>query len=176
MGFVKNFGKKILFVASLPLRPFMKAVPSAMRGPREGLEIIKDLADRLPKSPGEAQPMPQNYDPFEHFRGKCRKFGLDKARLVEMEKALLHSKRVMQLALVFTLAVVAGFLIAAEEGMRVFQGLMLLPFAGYALAKILQLSVRLRQVRARALYTWPQFCALFPTKAALVGHLLDPEF
>jgi hypothetical protein len=26
------------------------------------------------------------------------------------------------------------------------------------------------------LYTWPQFCALFPTKAALLAYLLDPEF
>lgn len=159
-----------------PIRPFKGAAASTLRAPRDGLEIIKDLADRLPKSPGESQPLPQNYDPFEHFRDKCRKLGLDKARLAEMEKALLRSKRVMQLALVFTLAVVAGFLIAAEDGMRVFQGVMLLPFAGYSLAKVLQLSVRLRQVRARALYTWPQFCALFPTKTALVGYLLDPEF
>lgn len=159
-----------------PIRPFKGVAASTLRAPREGLEIIKDLADRLPKTPGEVQPLPQNYDPYEHFRDKCRKCGLDKARLVVMEKAFLRSKRVMQLALVFTLAVSLGFLIAAEDGMRIFQGVMLLPFAGYAFAKVLQLSVRLRQVRARALYTWPQFCALFPTKAALVGYLLDPEF
>lgn len=159
-----------------PIRPFKGAAASTLRAPRDGLEIIKDLADRLPKSPGEPQPLPENYDPFEHFRDKCRKFGLDKARLAEMEKTLLRKKRVMQLALVFTLAVVAGFLIAAEDGMRVFEGVMLLPFAGYSFAKVLQLSVRLRQVRARALYTWPQFCALFQSRSALIAYLLDPEF
>ena len=158
-----------------PIRPIKEAAASTLRAPREGLEIIKDLASRLPQA-GEPAALPQGYDPYERFRDKCRTYRLDKARLVVMEKALLRSKRVMQLALVFTISVAIGFLIAAEDGMRVFQGLMLLPFAGYALAKVLQLSVRLRQVRARALYTWPQFCALFPTKAALVGYLLDPEF
>ena len=158
-----------------PIRPIKGAATSTLKPARDGLEIIKDLADRLPKSPSESQPLPENYDPYEHFRDKCRKYGLDKARLAEMEKTLLRKKRVMQLALVFALAVSLGFLIAAEDGMQVFLGVMLLPFAGYALAKILQLSVRLRQVRARALYSWPQFCALFPTKTALVAHLLDPE-
>ncbi|GIK26496.1 MAG: hypothetical protein BroJett006_27420 [Betaproteobacteria bacterium] len=159
-----------------PIRPFKGAATSTLKPARDGLEIIKDLADRLPKSPSESQPLPENYDPYEHFRDKCRKYGLDKARLAEMEKTLLRKKRVMQLALVFTLAVVAGFLIAAEDGMRVFKGVMLLPFAGYSFAKVLQLSVRLRQVRARALYTWPQFCALFQSRSALIAYLLDPEF
>lgn len=172
-----GIGKKILSVAGFlnPIRPFRGAAASTLRAPREGLEIIKDLASRLPQA-GEPAALPSNYDPYERFRQKCASYGLTKARLADMEKALLRSKRVMQVALVFTLAVSSGFLIAAEDGMRVFQGLMLLPFAGYALAKVLQLSVRLRQVRARALYTWPQFCALFPTKSALVGYLLDPEF
>jgi len=172
-----GIGKKILSAASFlnPIRPFRGAAASTLRAPREGLEIIKDLASRLPQA-GEPAALPANYDPYERFRQKCAAFGLSKARLAEMEKALLRSKRVMQLALVFTISVAIGFLIAAEDGMRVFQGLMLLPFAGYALAKVLQLSVRLRQVRARALYTWPQFCALFPTKVAMVGHFLDPEF
>lgn len=159
-----------------PIRPFKGAAKSTIQPALQGLEIIKDLADRLPKSPGEAQPMPQNYDPYEHFKDKCRKFGLDKARLVEMEKALLRSKRVAQLAFVFIVAVAIGFLIAAEDGIRVFLGVTLLLFARYAGAKVLQLSVQLRQVRARALYTWPQYCALFPTKTALVGYLIDPEF
>jgi hypothetical protein len=158
-----------------PIRPFRGAAASTLRAPRDGLEIIKNLASQLPRA-GEPAALPEGYDPYERFRQKCSAFGLTKARLVEMERALLRSKRVMQLALVFTLAVVAGFFIAAEDGMRVFQGVMLLPFAGYAGAKTLQLSVRLRQVRARALYTWPQFCALFPTKTALVAYLLDPEF
>lgn len=157
-----------------PIRPFRGAAASTLRAPREGLEIIKDLASRLPQA-GEPAALPVNYDPYERFRQKCAAFGLSKARLAEMEKALLRSKRVMQLAFVFTLAVSIGFLIAAEDGMRVFQGVMLLPFSGYAFAKILQLSVRLRQVRARALYTWLQFCALFPTITALAGYLLDPE-
>lgn len=158
-----------------PIRPFKGAAASTLRAPRDGLEIIKHLASQLPQA-GEPAALPEGYDPYERFRDKCRTYRLDKARLVEMERALLRSKRVMQLALVFTLAVVAGFLIAAENGLQVFQGLMLLPFAGYALAKILQLSVRLRQIRARALYTWPQFCALFQSRSALIAYLLDPEF
>ncbi|HNQ57800.1 MAG: hypothetical protein WA094_11585 [Candidatus Desulfobacillus denitrificans] len=158
-----------------PIRPFRGAVASALRAPREGLEIIKDLASQLPQA-GEPAALPQGYDPYERFREKCRKFGLDKRRLEVIELALLRSKRVMQLALVFTLAVSAGFLIAAENDLQIAQALLLLPFAAYASAKTLQLSVRLRQVRARALYTWPQFCQLFPSKAAMVGYLLDPEF
>lgn len=159
-----------------PIRPFKGAATSTLQPARDGLENIKDLADRLPKSPGEAQPMPQNYDPYEHFRGKCRKFGLDKARLAEMEKAHLRTKRVAQFALVFSLALAAGFFIAAESALDVFKGFLLLPYPCIAGALLLQLSVRLRQVRARALYTWLQFCALFPTKAALLAYLLDPEF
>lgn len=170
-----GIGKMILFVASLPLRPFVKAAESTLRAPRQGLEMIKDLASQLPQA-GEPAALPQGYDPYERFREKCRTYRLDKARLVVMEKALLRSKRVMQLAFVFTLAVSLGFLIAAENDLQIARALLLLPFAGYAGAKTLQLSVRLRQVRARALYTWPQFCALFPTKSALVGYLLDPEF
>lgn len=169
-----SIGKKILFVASLPLRPFVKAAESTLRAPRQGLEIIKDLASQLPQA-GDPAALPQCYDPYERFREKCRKFGLDKRRLAVIELALLRSKRVMQLALVFTLAVSAGFLIAAENELQIARALLLLPFTGYAFAKTLQLSVRLRQVRARALYTWPQFCQLFPTKTALVGYLLDPE-
>lgn len=170
-----SIGKKILFVASLPFRPFVKAAESTLRAPRQGLEIIKDLASQLPQA-GEAVAIPQGYDPYERFRDKCRAYKLDKARLLVMEKALLRSKRVMQLALAFTLALSAGFLIAAENDLQITRALLLLPFAAYAGAKTLQLSVRLRQVRARALYTWPQFCQLFPTKTALVGYLLDPEF
>lgn len=158
-----------------PIRPFKGAAASTLRAPRDGLEIIKHLASQLPQA-GEPASLPEGYDPYERFRDKCRTYRLDKARLVVMEKALLRSKRVMQLALVFTLSVAIGFLIAAEDGMRIFQGVMLLPFAGYAFAKILQLSVRLRQVRARALYTWPQFCALFQSRSALIAYLLDPEF
>ena len=158
-----------------PIRPFRGAAASTLRAPRQGLEIIKELASQLPQA-GEPAALPQGYDPYEHFRVKCQKFGLDERRLSEMETALLRSKRVMQVALVFTLAVSCGFILSAGGGLAVFEGLMLLPFAGFALAKILQLSVRLRQVRARALYTWPQFLQLFPTRAALVGYLLDPEF
>lgn len=158
-----------------PIRPFRGAAASTLRAPRDGLEIIKNLASQLPRA-GEPAALPEGYDPYERFRQKCSAFGLTKASLVETEKAFLRSKRAMQLALVFTLSVVAGFLIAAEDGMLVFKGMMLLPFAGYAGAEILRLSVRLRQLRARALYTWPQFCALFPTRTALVAYLLDPEF
>lgn len=159
-----------------PFLPYKVAAKSTIQPAERGLEIIKDLADRLPKSSGEAQPMPQNYDPYEHFGGKCRKFGLDKARLAEMEKAHLRTKRVAQFALVFSLALAAGFFIAAESALDVFKGSLLLPYPCIAGALLPQLSVRLRQVRARALYTWPQFCALFPTKAALLAYLLDPEF
>ncbi|MCK6382893.1 MAG: hypothetical protein L6Q52_00915 [Rhodocyclaceae bacterium] len=158
-----------------PIRPFKGAATSTLKPAREGLEIIKDLASRLPQA-GEPAALPANYDPYEHFRQKCAAFGLDKARLAETEKAHLRTKRVAQSALVFSLALAAGFFIAAESALDVFMGFLLLPFAGYAFAELLRLSVRLRQVRARALYTWPQFCALFPTKAAMVGYLLDPEF
>lgn len=159
-----------------PIRPFKIAAKSNFQPALRGLEIIKDLADRLPKSPGEAQPLPQNYDPYEHFRVKCRTFGLDKARLVEMEKAHLRLKRVAQFALVLALAVATGFFIAAESALDIFNGFVLLLYSGYCSAKILRLSVRLRQVRARALYTWPQFCALFQSRSALIAYLLDPEF
>lgn len=158
-----------------PIRPFKGVAESTLRAPLQGLEIIKDLANQLPRA-GEPAALPKGYDPYERFRQRCAAHGLTKASLVETEKAFLRSKRAMQLALVFTLSVVAGFLIAAEDGMLVFKGLMLLPFAGYAGAEILRLSVRLRQLRAGALYTWPQFCQLFPTKAAMVAYFLDPEF
>ncbi|MCC6144375.1 MAG: hypothetical protein IT368_11270 [Candidatus Hydrogenedentes bacterium] len=158
-----------------PFRPFKVAAKSTIQPALRGLEIIKDLASRLPQA-GEQVALPANYDPYEHFRDECRRFGLDKARLVEMEKAHLRSKRVAQLAMVLTLSVAAGFFIAAESALDVFIGFGLLLFSGYCSAKNLQLSVRLRQVRARALYSWPQFCALFPTKMDMVSYLLNPEF
>lgn len=172
-----GIGKKILSVASFlnPIRPFKGVAASTLRAPREGLEIIKDLASRLPQA-GEPAALPANYDPYERFRQKCASYGLTKARLAETEKAHLRTKRVAQFALVFSLALAAGFFIAAESALDVFKGFLLLPYPCIAGALLLRLSVRLRQVRARALYTWPQFCALFPTKAALVGYLLDPEF
>ncbi len=158
-----------------PIRPFRGAAASTVRAPREGLEIIRDLASQLPRA-GESAVLPANYDPYERFRQKCASYCLTKARLAEMEKTLLRLKRVMQLALVFSLAFAAGFFIAAESALDVFKGFLLLPYPCIAGALLLRLSVRLRQVRARALYTWPQFCALFPSKTALLTYLLDPEF
>jgi|GEM_PF-4313344 hypothetical protein len=170
MGTIRNIVGRLN-----PIRPFKGAATSSLKPARGGLEIIKDLASRLPQA-GEPAALPANYDPYERFRQKCASYGLTKARLDETEKAHLRTKRVAQFALVFSLALAAGFFIAAESALDVFMSFLLLPFTGYAFALLLRLSVRLRQVRARALYTWPQFCALFPTKAALLAYLLDPEF
>lgn len=156
-----------------PVNHIRSAASAGLRPASEGWQLLTGMLGRLARHP--AKPMPDAYDAAEHFRLKCARHGLDKQKLVVIELALLRTKRSVLFFLFVSLFLSLVTLINADRLYDVVVAGSMLSFTVFAAAKALQLSLQLRQVRDRSLWTWRQFLALYPARGDLAAFLLDPE-
>lgn len=159
------------------LFPFKKPAQAAMRPAVDGLEIVNDLLTRIKHEVNPAlTPEVANLTPAEKFRRQCQRYGLDKRALQNMELAFMRTKRVY-LSFFYLLPVVGlALAINATTWADQVSALGCALFAPVALVMSTRLSFRLRSLRRREGLGWREFCATFPTKAAMALYFVNPEF